>query len=201
MPNDNTPFGLRPIRNKAGAPYTGAANPYYIPASYATALFIGDPVIKTGTSNTANVSAPGVGQFAPGTMAEINKATAGTTNRVTGVIVGFAAVPSNLGLTYNPASTERIALVCDDPDVSFEAQADTCAATAVGLNANFTFAAGSTITGRSGTTIDGTNAATTVGFQTTIMRIVNRDDNETGAFAKIEVKLNNHTEVNASTGI
>ena len=39
------------------------------------------------------------------------------------------------------------------------------------------------------------------GFQTTIQRIINRDDNETGAFAKVEVKLNNHTEVNASTGI
>lgn len=197
MPNSNTPFGLRPIKHKSGAAYNGSVNPYYIPASYATALFIGDPVIKTGTANTTAVS----GGFAIGVLPEINKATAGTTNRVTGIIVGFLPNPLNLGLIYNPASTERVALVCDDPDVVFEAQIDTAAAVTVGLNANFVFAAGSTITGRSGTTIDGTNAAVTVGFQTTLQRIVNRDDNEVGAFAKVEVKLNNHTEVNASTGI
>ena len=194
--NSNSPFGLRPVRHRSGAAYNGSVNPYFLPASYATAMFIGDPVIKTGTANTA-----AVGGFAVGTMPEINKATAGTTNRVTGVIVGFLPLPTNLGLTYNTASTERVALVCDDPDVQFEAQADTAASVTVGLNANFTFAAGSTATGMSGATIDGTNAALTVGFQVTIMRLVNRVDVFSGAFAKVLVKLNNHTEVNASTGI
>ena len=78
MANNDTPFGLRPLRHRNGAPYNGAANPYYIPSSYATALFIGDPVIITGTSNTSAVKVPGVGDFAPGTLPEINKAGAGS---------------------------------------------------------------------------------------------------------------------------
>ena len=206
MPNANTPFGLRPIRHKSGAPYNGSFNPYYVPASYATALFVGDPVIKTGTANTTAVSAPGAGAFQIGSLPEINRATAGTTNRTTGVIVGFAPLATDLSKVHNPASTERIAYVCDDPDVVFEIQADGSeAAVDVGLNAVFIYTvSGSAITGRSGVQLDSgttTAPATTVGFQMTIQRIINRDDNEVGANVKCEVKLNNHTEVNASTGI
>lgn len=46
MANIDAPFGLRPIRHKSGAPYNGAVNPYYVASTYATALFIGDPVIR-----------------------------------------------------------------------------------------------------------------------------------------------------------
>jgi len=52
MANTDAPFGLRPIRHRNGAPYNGAFNHYYVASSYATALFVGDPVVKTGTSNT-----------------------------------------------------------------------------------------------------------------------------------------------------
>ena len=65
MANTDSPFGLKPIRHRNGAPYNGAANPYYIPASYGTALVIGDPVIKSGTSNTAEVEAPGAANSFP----------------------------------------------------------------------------------------------------------------------------------------
>jgi hypothetical protein len=207
MPNTDTPFGLRPIKHKSGAPYNGAFNAYFVPASYATALFIGDPVVKTGTSNTAKVTAPAAGSFGIGTLPEINKATAGTTNRVTGVIVGFAPDPDGLGRIYNPASTARVVYVCDDPDVVFEIQADgAIAAAQVGLNAVFIYTnAGSTFTGLSGVELDSgttTAPATTVGFQMAIQRVVNREDNEAASnFTKVEVKLNTHTEVNTSTGI
>ena len=203
MPSTTAPNGLRPTRHKSGAPYNGSCNPYFVPASYATALFIGDPVIKTGTSNTALVGQA----FPPGTLPEINKSTAGTTNRVTGVIVGFAPHTTNPALTYNPASTERVVFVVDDPDVCFEIQADgAVAATAIGLNAVFIYTnAGNTALGLSGVQLDsGTTAApaTTVGFQMTIQRAINRDDNAIGdAFPRLEVKLNNHTEANASVGI
>ena len=204
--NTDTPFGLRPIRHRNGAAYNGAANPYYIAAGYGTALFVGDPVIKTGTSNTARVSAPGVGTFAIGTIPEINKATAGDGNQITGVIVGFAASPTNLGLLHNPASTERIALVCDDPDVVFEIQADgAIAAAEVGLNAVLIYThAGSAITGRSGAELDTTSDVpdADASNQLTIQRVVNRDDNFAAtAFTKVEVKINNHTEAHAALGI
>lgn len=207
MANTDTPFGLRPIKHKSGAAYNGSFNAYYVPSTYATALFIGDPVIKTGTSNTAVVEAPAAGKFAIGTLPEINKATAGTTNRVTGVIVGFAPDPDGLGRIHNPASTARVVYVCDDPDVLFEIQCDgAIAAAQVGLNGVFIYTnAGSTVTGLSGVELDSgttTAPAATVGFQMQIQRVVNRDDNEAASnFTKVEVRLNTHTEVNASTGI
>lgn len=206
MANTDAPFGLRPIKHKGGAPYTGAANPYYIPSTYATALFIGDPVIKTGTANTAEVTEPGAGKFIPGSLPEINKATAGDGNAITGVIVGFSPDPDNLSRNYNPASTERIAYVCDDPDVIFEIQADgAIAATQVGLNAVLIYTnSGSTTTGLSGVELDTSSDAPDAdqSNQLTILRVVNRTDNEAGsANTKVEVKINQHTEANNVIGI
>lgn len=206
MPNADTPFGLRPVKHRNGAAYNGAVNPYYIPASYATALFIGDPVVKTGTANTSDVEAAGVGKFPPGSCPEINKAAAGDGNPITGVIVGFAADPNGLENTYNPVSTERIALVCDDPDVVFEIQADgAISAAQVGLNAVLIYThAGSVHTGRSGAELDTTSdaPAADASNQLTIQRVVNRDDNEAGsAFTKVEVKINNHTEAHGALGL
>ena len=206
MANNDTPFGLRPIRHRNGAAYNGAVNPYYIPAGYATALFVGDAVVKTGTSNTANVEAAGAGSFGIGTLPEINKAAAGDGNAITGVIVGFAADADNLDRTYSPASTAGVAYVCDDPDVVFEIQADgAISAAQVGFNAVLIDThSGSTVTGRSGTELDTTSdvPAADASNQLTIQRIVNRDDNEAASdFTKVEVKINNHTEAHGVIGI
>jgi hypothetical protein len=203
MPNINAPFGLRPVRHVDGRPYNGAVNAYYIPASYATALFIGDPVIKTGTANTARVRMPGAGEFDIGTLPEINKAAAGTTNRITGVIVNFASVDQG-SLSYNPASTERIAFVCDDPDTLFEIQASgALGAVDISTNSVLTYAvAGSTVTGWSGAQLDQSVLATTAAHQLNIVRLVNRVDNEPGSTAvKALVRINNHTETPGVAGI
>lgn len=206
MANNNTPFGLKPIRHRGGAPYNGGGNWYYINSSYGTALYIGDPVVKTSTANTATVSAAGAGTFLPGTLPEINKATVGTTNKITGAIVAFAASPTALDKVYNPASTERLAFVSDDPDLVYEIQSDlTLAATDVGLNGCLIYTqAGNTNTGLSGAELDGgttTALATTVGFQLKILRIVNRLDNELAARVKVEVMINNSSESNATVGL
>lgn len=204
MANEDRPFGLRPVRYKGGAPWNGAVNPYFIPAGYGTALYIGDPVVKTGTSNTANVTVPGGGSFGIGTMPEINKATAGDANRVTGVIVGFSPLASNLDRKHNPASTERVAFVADDPDLVFEIQADgAIPAASIGLNAVFIYThSGSTVTGLSGVELDTTSdvPAADASNQMLILRAVNRDDNDTTlTHAKVEVMLINHTEAHGNT--
>jgi hypothetical protein len=206
MPNSNSPFGLKPVRHLLGLPMNGAVQPMFIPAGYATALFIGDPVVKTtGGSNTALVKAPGLGEFAIGTLPEINKATAaGTTNRLTGVIVAFAANPDNLQLVHRPASTERLAFVCVDPFVVFEIQADGAVAAAdMGNNAQLIFTqAGSTFTGLSGVELDSTTLAATATHQLKVLKAVNRVDNDTTITrAKVEVLINLHTEMNISTGL
>lgn len=197
MANTDAPKGLRPIRHRNGAAYNGAVNAYYIPASYATALFVGDPVLKTGTANTTEVTEPGVGKHAIGTLPEINKAAAGSTNRITGVIVAFAADPDNLTNKSRLASTERIAYVCDDPDVIFEIQADgAIPATVIGLNANLVFTnAGSAFTGFSGVELNSATVVVGATLQTRILRAVNREDNDTTLTnPKVEVMINLHTE-------
>jgi hypothetical protein len=204
MANADTPFGLRPLRHRSGAPYNGAANPYYIPVGYGTALFIGDPVTKTGTANTAAVAVPGLGKFAIATLPEINRTTVGDNNSITGVIVGFSARPSSLDQNYNPASTERVAFVADDPDLVFEIQADgAIPATSIGLNAVLIAThAGSTVTGVSGHELDTTSdvPAADASNQLMILRQVNRADNEPNAiWNKLEVMISNHTEGHGNT--
>lgn len=203
MANANTPAGLTPLKN---SPFVEIPkNYYYIPSTYGTALFIGDPVVKTGTSNTSNVLGDGR-QFAAGSLPEINKATAGDANKITGVIIGFLANPSNLTLNYNTASTERVAIVADSPLQEFMIQEETAgtalAATSVGLNANVVFAeSGSTSTGLSGVELDTSTPATDATFQLKILRLLDAPENAIGQHAKWRVKINNHTEANIVAGI
>ena len=200
MANNDNAFGLRPLRYRSGAPYNGAVNPYYIPSGYGVALFVGDPVIITSTSNTAAVTFPGAGTFQIGSLPEINKATVGTTAEITGAIVSFAALPTDLEKKHNAASTERIAWVADDPELVFEIQAEAAlAATSISLNANLIFTnSGSTTTGLSGVELDaGTTdtPATTQGFQLQILRVKNTVDENDVALTNsiVEVRINQHS--------
>jgi len=203
MANTNAPRGLVPARRRGGATYHVETVPFYVPSSYATALYIGDPVIRTGTANTAAVSAPEGGIFPVGTLPEINKATAGAGNAITGVIVGFAPDPTGLDRVYNPASTARVVYVCTDPDMLYEVQCSASfAATDVSSNADLTFAtAGSTVTGLSGVQLDSANIGTGATKQVKIHGIVNRDDVETGTNCKVLVMINNSTEMPGVAGV
>lgn len=198
MANADTPFGLRPVRYLTGAVYNGAVNPYWVEDATDNALFIGDVVIATGTANTAIVTVPGAGSFPPSTLPKILRITAGDTNRTTGVIVSFSTDPTALENVHRLNSTERVAWVCDDPDVMFEVQGDsaqTIAATDVGNNADIIFThTGSTVTGISGMELDGSTITADASNQLIIMRAVNRDDNDADLIhAKWLVMLSNHT--------
>jgi len=194
MTNKDTPLGLVPVRHSNGAPYNGAVNSYYIPSTYATALFVGDPVVVTGTSNNTEYK-----NNEPGTLPEINKVTAAGGNYLSGVIVGFDVLDTDLTKTYNAASTERIAYVADDPDLVFEIQEDSDGtvldATDVGLNVDLVYThTGSTASGKSGAELDRSTANTTNTLQLKIRNLVNRVDNSLGDSAKWEVTINLHTQ-------
>jgi hypothetical protein len=173
-----------------GAPYNGAVNTYIAPASYATNMFIGDPVVITGTSSVGTTG---------GAYAQINVATAGATNQITGVIVGFEPNPSVVSLGYGLASTLRKVYVCDDPTVLFEIQEDSVggniAAASVGLNANLVSGTGSTFTKRSGWMLDSSTVAADATFQLIVRGFVDRVENDavTDSFAKALVSINLHT--------
>mgnify|MGYP001578012829 CR=1 FL=1 len=191
MPNTDAAFGLRPVQHLDGSPWNGKVNMYYIPSTYGTALFVGDPVISGGTSGAAGVVVNGIDVEG---MATVSAPVAGSTLR--GVIVGFLPLQTALETLHNPVSTARIALVCDAPDVVFEVQEDsdtsTIAAADVGENVDMiTYAAGRTLTGRSLMEIDSsTHISTAAQFR--ILGLAKKPGNILGSFAKWLVVINEH---------
>lgn len=191
MANVDVAFGLEPVLPKGGVVQT---NEYYVPSSDNTALFIGDPVIIAGSGDAAGV-------------ASITRATAGTGNRITGVVVGFRPDSNITANGYRAASTAAYVLVCDDPEQVYEIQDDSdggnLAVTDIGLNANLVAGSGSTATKRSGFELDTSTKATTATHQLRILGITQRSDVEVGANTKVRVRINTPTETGAagSTGV
>lgn len=190
MANPNAPFGLKPVRHKSGAPYNGAFRKYFVPASDSTALFLGDPVIMTGTANTTEVNG-----HAPGTLPVVTRHTAGA-NPMTGVVVGVESVDRG-DLVYRAASTARVVYVADDPDLIFHIRDNGSAAPAatwVMSNAIMAAGTGDTGFGVSKFVIKGDTAPTNTAAAT--LRIVGLADipgNILDEYAVWEVTINNHT--------
>lgn len=191
MANTNAPFGLRPVRYMDGSPYNGKVNYYLMPSGDGTATFVGDLVKLGGTAGAAGVVVSGVEVHGMPTIAQ---AAAGDT--AVGVVVGFLPDPTALGTRHRAASTNRIAMVVDSPNVIFEIQEDAGGATTalvdVGENADVVVGAGSATTGNSGMQLDSSTHVTTTA-QLRILRFVPRGDNEpASANAKLEVLINEH---------
>lgn len=199
MANANAPFGLRPVGNMSGNPFSGALRQYSVAAGDGTAIYIGDPVKAAGTSQFIN------GQ----TFKDVVQAATGDV--IEGVVVGVLADTRD-SLMYRAASTQRILLVNDDPNALFEIQqvsgGTALTANDVGLNANFVVAAGSTYTGLSGVTLNNVGEATTNTLDLKIVGMVNRVDNDpgsavtTGADAsRFLVRINRHRYVDQLAGV
>lgn len=194
MANANVARGILPYRHFDGSVWNSSGNVYYVPAGYATALFIGDPVVMLQSQNDAN-GVPGVAI-----------ATAGSGNTILGSVIGIVpygnpmvSVTRDLPI-YHPASTAQYILVCDDPTVLYAVQDDGLAATSnpqnwPGKNGNLSAGAGSTFTGYSGWQLNTSGIATgNSTFQVRIMRLLDQADNAQPptANAKWLVKLNNY---------
>lgn len=82
-----------------------------------------------------------------------------------------------------------------DPMISYEVQATTAAQADVGLVCDVVAGTGSSVTEQSGSYID--QSDTTNGVAR-IINIIDRPDNATGAYAKVEVLLNSHLNVTTS---
>lgn len=191
MANTEGAFGLNPVRHISGAPWNGAVVKCYISAAYATALFIGDPVLLSPTLAEKDVT---------GMYPTINKSAGTAGVLVRGVIVSFEPDRDDLTKIYSPASTEGYAYVCMDEDVVYEIRGDgggTPSKVFPGQNAvMIATTAGSTVTGLSGMNLDeGTTTApnTTQNFTLHILSIKDSADNELGDDAIYEVLLNTPT--------
>ena len=192
MANTDRPNGLRPLRHANGAPYNGAVNQYLVPAADGTALFVGDLVKPYTAGGTAGTIVNG--QDCEGMRTCIQSAAGDPS---IGVVVGFLPLLSDLSVKHRLASTNRIALVADDPTLVFEIQevsgGTALTSTEVGLNADVVVAAGNTTTGQSGMELDNGSEATTAGLNLRIIGLVKRPDNNYGEHAKWEVMLMDHS--------
>lgn len=192
MANANTPYGLRPVRNQFSGPYNAGVNWYSTASGDATAIFLGDLVTLSGTSQTIN------GQV----YADVDQAATG--DIFVGVVVGVLQVTADSTI-YRAASTQRILLVCDDPNAQFTIQevsgGTPLTANDIGLNANVIVGAGSTFTGMSGMELNNATEANTNTLDLKIVGFVNSADNAIGANAKWVVRINRHQYANQIAGV
>lgn len=192
MANTDNAFGLKPVQHRNGAPYNGAFRLYSTATGDGTAIYIGDPVILSGTSQTINGR----------TYSDVDQAATGDV--ITGVVVGVMPVTQD-STRYRAASTQRLLMVADDPDLIFEIQevsgGTALTANDAGLNANIVVAAGSTVTGLSGVELNNATEATTNTLDVHIVGPVQRDDNAIGEHCKWLVTINRHQFANQIAGI
>lgn len=177
MANANTPFGLWPVRDTTGRVWTGASNIYYVASTLGTGVFLGDPLIPTGTSDANGI--PGV-----------TLATAGATNYLIGPMVGIVSAGEPLvSVTrdmpiYRPASTAQYILVADDPNLLFKGQEDgdggVMSVNDSMTNVDLISGTGSTVTGYSGWLLDSSTAGTGATLQCRLIRPWNAPDNTVG---------------------
>jgi hypothetical protein len=203
LANANSPRGLIPYRNIVDAYNTGGLGLYYVPSTYATAIYVGDPVIATGAADANGIPV-------------VQLATAGSSDYTLGPMVAIAPGGSNGAVVpvlqnqpvYHVASTSQYILVAHDPNELFWIQEDSVGgsidtASSGMKNANLVSGTGSTVTGYSGWMLDSSTINTTNTLQLRIMRALQEEDNTVGTastYGKWLVKINLHS-LNNLTGI
>jgi hypothetical protein len=206
MANANIPRGLIPYRKFDEGYVTGGVGIYYVPSSYATALYIGDPVDIVSGSNDS-IGTPAVQLASSGSP-------------ILGVMVGIvdggpegAIITVTQGLpVYHPASTAQYIAVMEDPNALYEIQDDASSQARApnlwaGRNANLVSGSGSTVTGYSGWQLQASSVATTNTLDLKIIRPLQQVDNTIGSSANTNmnakwlVKLNNSRFANQIAGV
>lgn len=186
--------GFRPVKHMNGSPYNGQVNRYMISASDSQVTNVGDLVQLS--DNDALVDTAGFGVYPA-----VERIGSGTAVPIVGAIVGFEPDYANLNTSgYRAASTRRVVLVADAPDLIFEAPQDAVggvvAAASVGLNASINLGtAASTVPYASGMTVDSSTVATTSTIPLQVVGVVAAPDNDvtsTSRPAALLVRINTH---------
>ena len=197
MANVDRPRGLIPVGTVNGGPWNGKTNMYLVDSGNGTATFVGDLVKLAGGAGAAGTVVNG--QDVEG-MPTVIQSVAGDLH--VGVVVGFLPLQTNLETKHRTASTNRIALVCDDPSVIYEIQevsgGTALAATEVGLNNNVVVGTGNATTGISASELDNASENTTADLDLKILGLARRPDNAYGEHAKWLVMINTHSYGNSA---
>jgi hypothetical protein len=192
--------GLKPLAYFNGTPWNGAVREYLVPSADGTALFVGDAVQPYTAGGTAGVVVNGRDCEGMPTCIQ-----ASATSILLGVVVGFLPDQDDLMQRHRLLSTNRIALVVDDPSVIFEIEeinsGTALTSTEVGLNTRLSVGAGHTTTGLSGMVLDNGQEVTTATEPLRIIGLVKRPDNNYGLGAKWMVTLNDHQFSAGTAGV
>lgn len=183
MSNVNRPAGLIPVRHMAGG--VVRLGEYTIAANLNQDLFLGDPVVLTGTGRNITI------------------AIAATDNPVLGAFAGVQYVNENGEQKFDgkwPAQsssqyTNIKALVYDDPFTIFSIQMDGTAGLAeadVGATTNLVAGTGNAFTRRSAWQADQSEIDTDVADQLRILGLDPTLGNAYGQYAKTLVQINRH---------
>lgn len=200
MANSNIAFGLRPI-NDNGTPWSGQGRMVAFPASQATNIFLGDPLIALGGTDAFGVPLVGI-------------ASAGNNNPVLAGFNGICNGPAGSGYTitrdlpvYRQASILNYGFLPDDPNQLYAIQEDSnggaIAASVAGFaNGLLVAGAGSTVTGFSGWQLQSSSVSSSAntGYQVKILGLLRGPDNAIGVNAKWVVRLNN-PQLWSTTGV
>ena len=192
MANTSRPSGLRPIRHLSGSPWNGALSIYYHSTANASAIYKGALV----TSDVA-LGSPTCGPDPLGIYQSIMVAADDEPGCI-GVAWTFGSTPQLAALSTNlnsvnycPASTGMYIGVIDDPTVIYEIEGNNASwvSSNIGENCDTSNnAAGTAASGRS-TCVADHSSLTAATAQLRILRLVNRPDNEIGAYNKLEVMI------------
>jgi hypothetical protein len=214
MANTNSPYGLRPDRLHGAAVPNESQRMYYVPASVANAIAVGDAVVKIAGSTSPSGLCKGVDLASFAT-----NATSGGAAPITGVVtsvIGVAPaganittpiIPMNFGPLIRPASTSQdyYVMVADDPSTEFSVQVDSTnilPLSAIGKGVTMTYNAPSTATGWSGTVLANASVTDTDAQQFVIVGFDSVTNNSpSSAYAKVIVRLNSSTEGSGQVGI
>ena len=190
--------GFRPVKMVTGAAYNGQANLYFVPASDATAVMVGDAVKLAGDARSPT-GAPTVTRVSTATDIPIG-IVVGVLFTGVGDVQNVPPVNDLNTPVFRRASTDRYLLVADDPGLIYEVQfagtSQSAAAitTNVGQNGQFVVTAGNASSGASGMQIDSAGLATTATLPLKIVGFPYRPDNTPGdVFFSYHVKLNSST--------
>lgn len=184
--------GFRPVKHMNGSPYTGQVNRYMLPAGDSQVTNVGDLV----ELNTAALEDPNGGVYPA--VERVGSATAAA---IVGAVVGFEVDYSNLNAgMYRSASTRRIALVADAPDLIFACPQDgvggVISAASVGLNCSLVLGSGTTAAPyASAMKLDSSAVATTATLPAQIVGVTASPDNDvtsTARPAEVLVRINTH---------
>lgn len=187
--------GFRPVKHMNGSPFNGQVNRYMISASDSQTTNVGDLVQLS--DNDALVDTVGFGVYPA-----VERIGSGTSVPIVGVIVGFEVDYADLNTAsrYRAASTRRVALVADSPDLILACPQDggggVVAAASVGLNVAINLGTAATAAPwASDMSVDSSTVNTTSTLPLQIMGVTVAPDNDvtsTARPAELLVRINTH---------